>query len=471
MTDQEKFKHVKDELDKVGPGFCLAKWNQVTIHLGTGLNHSCHHPGPHKLSESEVLRNPTNLHNTLYKKRCWKEMLEGKRPKECEFCWRIEDNSQEFSDRVFKSSEPWAWPTLEDIKKSEWYDDYYPRYVELSFSNRCNFKCLYCAPSFSSRWNQEVKEFGPIYLPGAAPLNTAIDTLSEQRCNDVKNNPLVKVFWEWWPELFKKVHSFRLTGGEPLLLPESYKIMEYILNHIQEAENLKFFSINTNLGMSDEQFDRFVQLYEKLAEVVPELVLYTSIESGKQEAEYVRFGLEYDKFWYRVEELVKRVPKLTLTIMSTYNVLSMSSYIDTVKHVWELKKKYTTWKRVYATPVLLDSTFIRHPSFLDIHVAPKFYRKYLEECVNFVETHSKGPDREIKVTRDGNTWTEWQPDEGFHEIEVEKIVRMLDYFDSELSGYDIELERKKLKIFLDEEDKRRGTNFLNIWKDESSLGL
>lgn len=457
LSDFEKFGEVKQKLDSVGPGFCLAKWNQVTIHLGTGLNHSCHHPGPHRISEAEVLRNPTHLHNTLYKKRCWKEMLEGKRPKECEYCWRIEDNSRDFSDRVFKSSEPWAAPTFDEIKNSYWLDDYYPRYVEVSFSNRCNFKCLYCAPSFSSRWNEEVKEFGPLIIPGIGTLNSSIDPKSEERCKSPEDNVLVQAFWKWWPELFRKVHSFRLTGGEPLLVKESYEIMDYMIEHFDEAENLKFFSINTNLGMSDAQFERLIRQYEKLAEKIPELVLFTSIESGKQEAEYVRYGLNYDRFWDRVEELVRRIPRLTVTIMATYNVLSMSSYIDVVKRTWELKEKYHSGDRVYGTAVMLDTSYLRHPSFLDVHVGPESNLRYVEECIEFVEKHKQN-------------WEVIPAIPGFCELEIEKIRRIKDYFCSDIE-YDVEEERNRLKFFLEEEDRRRNTNYKNIWKNESSLGI
>ena len=87
MTVNEELeyrKKVKAKLDSVGKGFCLAKWNQVTIHLGCGLTHSCHHAVPHKISESEIKRNPSALHNTLYKKKMRHEMLNGKRPKECD---------------------------------------------------------------------------------------------------------------------------------------------------------------------------------------------------------------------------------------------------------------------------------------------------------------------------------------------------------------------------------------------------
>jgi len=39
----------KESLDSIGPGMCLAKWTQVTIHLQMGQTHSCHHPSTHKI--------------------------------------------------------------------------------------------------------------------------------------------------------------------------------------------------------------------------------------------------------------------------------------------------------------------------------------------------------------------------------------------------------------------------------------
>ena len=44
----------KEKLNGVGCGFCLAKWTQVTMHLQTGFNHSCHHPSVHKIPLEEI---------------------------------------------------------------------------------------------------------------------------------------------------------------------------------------------------------------------------------------------------------------------------------------------------------------------------------------------------------------------------------------------------------------------------------
>ena len=32
-----------------------------------------------------------------------------------------------------------------------------------------------------------------------------------------EHNPYVEAFWRWWPDLYRDLHTFRITGGEPLL--------------------------------------------------------------------------------------------------------------------------------------------------------------------------------------------------------------------------------------------------------------
>ena len=72
------------------------------------------------------------------------EMLSDERPKECDYCWNVEDNSDRFSDRVLKSCSSWSLPYYDEIKDLYWRENYNPKYVEVAFSNACNFKCSYC---------------------------------------------------------------------------------------------------------------------------------------------------------------------------------------------------------------------------------------------------------------------------------------------------------------------------------------
>tara|TARA_R100000005_G_C4961493_1_gene177988 strand:+ start:913 stop:1188 length:276 start_codon:yes stop_codon:yes gene_type:complete len=88
MSDENRLiERAKIKVNQVSPSFCLAKWLQSTIHLQTGMTHSCHHPAPHKIPLNEIKRNPSALHNTMFKKMKRKEMQKGIRPKECGAGW------------------------------------------------------------------------------------------------------------------------------------------------------------------------------------------------------------------------------------------------------------------------------------------------------------------------------------------------------------------------------------------------
>jgi len=141
---------MKERLDTVSPSMCLAKWKQVSMHLTTGHNNSCYHPPLHKIDPTEIKRNPSALHNTEHKKQQRKLMLEGTRPKECSYCWAMEDNNK-LSDRHYRSGEPWAAEHFDDVVNANWDADVTPNYVEVNFNSACNLKCSYCSPQFSTR--------------------------------------------------------------------------------------------------------------------------------------------------------------------------------------------------------------------------------------------------------------------------------------------------------------------------------
>jgi hypothetical protein len=74
-------------------------------------------------------------------------MIEGKTIGECEYCNNIEKNSKHFSDRIYKSSEDWAWPYFCEVVSGGWDYNPIPTYLEVSFSSVCNCSCIYCSPT------------------------------------------------------------------------------------------------------------------------------------------------------------------------------------------------------------------------------------------------------------------------------------------------------------------------------------
>mgnify|MGYP003624257364 FL=1 len=441
------YQEVKNKLDKKGCGFCLAKWTQVTMHLGTGMTHSCHHPSPHKIPLSELKRNPSALHNTRFKKSKRKEMLEGKKPSECNYCWNIEDNSNNFSDRVFKSSEPWSLDQMEAIKSLSWREDYNPRYVEVSFANTCNFKCAYCGPQYSSKWVEEIEKHGS-YDNGYNEIES-LRKAGEMPYKHAEINPYVEAFWKWWPDLFKDLHTFRITGGEPLLIKDTFKALEYIQEHWQENPNLSL-AINTNLGVPDKLIEKLLVIAKDLTEnnKVKELIIFTSIEAEGKQAEYTRFGLDADKFWYNVDYLLRELPKVTVNIMATYNALSVFTYDKLIDKVFEYKKKHANGKRYWTSAIQLDTSYLRWPSHLSVKILDDEHKELI------LESAKKALYYGIKEFTHDNY--------GFSNVEIQKLKRIYDYAISD-SLFDVSKQRRDFVKFVDKLDKRRDTNFNEVF--------
>lgn len=447
---------VKNELSKVGCGFCLAKWTQVTMHLHNGMTHSCHHPVPHKVPLEELENNPKALHNTLFKKQKRKEMLEGKRPDECNYCWNVEDTSNSFSDRIFKSTETWSLPYLEEVKNSKWDDDYNPKYVEVSFSNTCNFKCSYCGPMFSSKWVEEIERHG------AYPTSTNFNDLrwvkdsNQLPYKQTEYNPYIEAFWKWWPDLYNDLHTFRITGGEPLLSKDTWKLLEFITETSIPNRNLNL-SINTNLGVPKYLVERFVKLAKKIIDDgrVNEFIIFTSCESFGEQAEYIRTGLDFKLFSENVEYILSELPKVTVNVMATFNALSVFGYDKLIDYIFDLKRKYKNNERYWISAVQLDTSYLRWPP----HMSVKILTDEQKELI--LKSATKALYYGIKEFTHDNY--------GFSNVEIQKIKRLYDYATSNDDSFDVEKNRKDFIKYVNEHDKRRDTNFLQTFPELEEL--
>ena len=146
--------------EKIKDSFCSAKWLMATMHFGMGENHSCYHPPIHRWNLEDAKRDPSMLHNTQHKIEQRRQMMNGEKPKECYYCFDMEAiNPNVISDRKRFTNEQYAIERRQEILDNP-LTPINPSYLELSFSNVCNFGCSYCSPGQSSKWEQEVRKYG-----------------------------------------------------------------------------------------------------------------------------------------------------------------------------------------------------------------------------------------------------------------------------------------------------------------------
>lgn len=436
----------KEKLNKVSPSFCLAKWLQVSIHLTTGRTHSCYHPVPHKIPLDELGNNPGALHNTKYKKEQRKKMKEGIRPEECTYCWQVEDlKGEHLSDRFFRSSEEWALPRFSEVVNNPWDYDVLPAYVEVNFNQACQLKCTYCSPVLSSSWEQEMKKRGPYALTRP---HVPVEYFEKEGIMPIPlgaPNPYVEAFWKWWPSLYPELKVFRMTGGEPLLDENTFKVLDYAKEHSNKELSI---SITSNMCPPDKNFDRFIKVLKEILGKghIKSFLLFASIDTVGPQSEYIRWGLNYSQFMKNIHRVLSEVPQASVTFINTFNLMSVVGFEDFLSMVQGLRSEYSqSWQRVH-----FDTPRLYSPHFLVGRLLTDRYFKILKTQIDWMKERKNQKEQDLV---------------GFSETEIEKAERLLSWLKEPLDKKKSQLGRRDFYFFVQDYDQRRGLKFTEVFPE------
>jgi len=441
-------------VNEISPTFCLAKWHHTTLYLHTGQTHSCYHPAPHSIPIADLKDNPSALHNTLQKKKERAEMLIGEKPKGCQYCWNVESlGDTHISDRMIRNASIYNPERLAEIKNSDWKLNVNPEYVEIAFSNECNFKCGYCHPASSSSYYSEVKQFGPV--PNVKNHSITMTTLKPF---EEGNNPYIDAWWEWWPELSKTLNILRITGGEPLMHKSTWRLFDLLQ---QEPKPHLELNINSNLGIKTAMVERLVENVNDLVsnKKVKKFKLFSSMDTWGARAEYLRTGLDIELWEHNLDKYVQGTNG-DITFMCTFNILSVTSFVEFLQKVLDWRKKYNNIDiannhiNAYRRKIRFDTPHLKEPLQYDMHILPKEeYLPYFDSILKFIEDNQDESD----VTK-------------FSDLEYERFRRVRDYFaNTQYSEEKIIEGRKDFYTWFKEYDVRRDVNFLETFPEMESF--
>jgi organic radical activating enzyme len=445
-SNHEKIKKVISIVNETSPTFCLAKWHHVTLYLQTGETHSCYHPAPHKIDLTELKKNPSALHNTSIKKQERKEMLEGVQTKGCQYCWNIENMGPDYiSDRHIKTASIFTEKRYRQIVDNPWDKNVNPEYIEVSFGNECNFKCGYCHPKASSRFYNEIKQYGPV----TSVKNHRCDIDWMDLYEREEKNPYVDAWWKWWPTARKTLSILRITGGEPLMHTSTWKL----LSSLKEDPMPKLeLNINSNLGVKPALVDKMVEYVNHLTvnKGINRFKLYTSIDTWGPRAEYIRTGLDL-KIWERNLDAYLKGTGQPISFMITFNILSVTTFKSLLEKILEWRSVYNQYNKTdQPQMVRFDTPYLKEPLQYDMNILPKKeFMKYMKESLKFMEQNVDDKDS----TK-------------FSEVEFEKFRRVVDYMGStEYDQNKIDEGQRDFYNWFNELDTRRGTNFITTFPE------
>lgn len=197
------------------------------------------------------------------------QMLNGQLPESCRRCKYQEDvlygeSYRQTMNRKYNQS----LQKIISSPQNQTHIEFDFKYLDVRFSNLCNFSCKTCDHINSSGYTQDLKST-QLWPENTPTVKRAF-----------KNNSDFLPFFEKNVDTIEEIY---FCGGEPLLLKEHYEILDLLIAHKKFDIELRY---NTNLSNLKFGPRSVVDLWKKFTRVR----IGASLDASHQRAEYMRKG-------------------------------------------------------------------------------------------------------------------------------------------------------------------------------------
>ena len=303
MTDKERALKSKS--------FCAALWTSIYQSPNGNVTPCCVWDENNPLGNV----NDTSLNEIFNSNKVLElkeKMLSGNPISECDYCNKLETDSDDNGIRSFFMNEFFSsidWESS-DTKFLYW---------DLRISNLCNFKCRMCYHGLSSEWYDDTIAIGN-KDGGELPSNRII------KINDKSK------FWKELENHYEHVQSIYFAGGEPFINTHHFNILQDLIDR-GLSNDIKLI-VNTNLSTTYFKNKKILHYYNHFNHIV----FGFSIDGSYEIGEYIRKGLDYNQWKLNVAEFVEFIKSRdTLDITYLFQFAVGVSNIDNIcDFIWDL---------------------------------------------------------------------------------------------------------------------------------------
>ena len=240
-----------------------------------------------------------------------KNMQVGTEDSACSRCYFLEAQGHE-SERTIQNA-VWASQFKEfDFDKTSVTED--PVYLDIRLSNLCNLKCRMCSGYFSSSIQQEENEIWGI-------KNKSQVLNKRERADSI----------EYILKILPSVEKLYFAGGEPLMSPEHYQMLDRIVALGKTNIDLNY---TTNFTRLTHGKHSALDLWSHFSRVK----VLASLDADYSVAEYVRHGTVW-KDVLENYELVRHLDNIDFSIMSTVGFMNVENLMRMQKN-WVADKDF-----------------------------------------------------------------------------------------------------------------------------------
>jgi len=312
-----EYKELRDHLgiNKTHDSICMLPWVSIEASpVGTArpcclAKDEITKPdgNPYKLTENTL----DEIYNSEYMQNLRQQFRRGEKPVTCNRCWDEEAAgivSKRINSRIrLKEFYPivnWKSNTPDQL----WF-------IDLKLGNICNLKCRICGSWSSSKWAKEEIDYEAKKYPNYDRKKHGAWTFLQEG-SWPRNSEL---FWDNLKTLLPNIKYFEFTGGEPFLIEEHFKLLQYAVDQGYSDRIDIHYNTNGTVYPSEEK----VNLWNKFRNVE----IAVSIDNTEERFEYERYGAK----WEEVQDNIVK-----FNALRTYNVTTQVCMTVNIQNVYYL---------------------------------------------------------------------------------------------------------------------------------------
>ncbi len=376
-------------------------------------------------------------------------LMKGEKIDACKVCWNMEDEGLRSwrlgaPDWQYHFNKRGALQTKEEFRSFDNLITQHdnpaitkstePYKLDISLGTFCDLKCLYCNSDYSTSWESETKKFGAMFEdPSRSTPFTA------PGINSLTIPGYFEKFLEWFDEIYMHLDRIALMGGEPTYSPLFEKLTDHIVSRLQiSARKDSGLTIVTNLNWPQRTLDYVISLRERLPPSV-NLILEVSMESHGRKAEYIRNGVNWERFHYNLKK-VAIIDGIEIKLLPTLNALCLTSLVEYLEMIREIE---VISGKVFET----IANMVTYPKWLSFDILDQKYSIYAAKAMAWITITYSQEEAQKKV----------------------KLMRMLTTIKQELNKEHSKQSVAYFYRWISEIDKRRGQNFLEVFPEMKDL--
>jgi MoaA/NifB/PqqE/SkfB family radical SAM enzyme len=326
---------------------CIRPENQDPMNIQKDLNES-------NLTIDEIFHHPSF-------KEIRKNMLEGKKPKACEICYK----SEELYGTSYRiQSEYSIDKKLVDLNNPNL------EIIDIDTGESCNLRCRMCHPDTSNQLRIDLKKFKERNFdysenqPGW--WKSDIKSVNKSYYSPNHKSPQ----WQDLKRHLVTITSIKASGGETLMSRAFLDLLDYAIDN-DYAKN-----ISLNFHTNATKFNKkMIERFKYFKNISPDI----SIDGVGKTYEYIRFPEKFSTIEKNIEQLLTSEINCNLIrfnyVLTSYNIYNIE---ETIEWVTSIHKKFNKSIKLHVDLVFPEGRNI------DIKWLPNFI---LEEVLQNLEKY------------------------------------------------------------------------------------